>query len=1699
MNQRVMIKTLSKHKKYLFFGIIMLVVFAVPITRVNAAATITVNSTADDQNNDGECTLREAIVASNTDTASGAAVGECTAGSGADTIEFDISGTGLKTIHISSGMPTITRTVTIDGYTQTDAVVNNADFPDAMNGTLTVEIDAAGESGIYGFDINGSQADGTVIKGLIVNDIPYETFYLTDVDNVSLEGNYIGTSSTGTVADGGSSHGVRIGGSSTGNMIGGATAAKRNVISGNGNTGVLFYGSALTTGNFVQGNFIGVGADGTTRIGNSQQGVASSEGPTGNIIGGDGVGEGNVISGNGGIGVYLSGTGGANTVQGNHIGTNAAGSAGVYNGQGGIVVSNADSNTIGGSIVGARNVISGNSAHGISIIDDSDNNDISGNYVGVGSDGSTAMPNGVHGLLIEGGSGSNTIGGTSSGERNIISGNSEAGVFISGPTVNSNIVQGNYIGTDDTGAVDVGNGSYGLVLDNSPSNTVGGTTGVTVGGDCTGSCNVISGNGDDAIWLYGDSADNNVIKGNHIGTNVAGTGDLGNGGRGVNITFSADGTLVGGTTASDANLIRFNDVRGVSIPNSGSINNAIIGNSLYQNAISNIDLSEDGVTANDANDADNGPNDLLNYPEWGLFDDDSGDTEVTYDLDVPAGDYRIETFSDNGKTLVDSQNITHTGSGAESFSNTITGNNYSNLRMTATEIDGGLSSGFGSTSEYSEAYSDGTEIITVNSTADDSNDDGECTLREAITAANDNTESGISDGECIAGAATDTIEFDIAGAGPHTIQPGAALPSITADGTTINGYSETGAVENSGDYSACFVGTIMIEIDGQNAGSVSGLTISAENVTIRGLAINRFTYSGVYIGSASGTVVAGNILGLDDAGLVDHGNGDAGVDIRSTGDTLIGGTTAADRNLISGNEGFGGISSYADTGTITISGNCIGTDATGDTAIPNNHSGINLYQAEANMVIGGDTTHERNIISGNDENGISISESNVGDIKGNYIGVDADGEADLGNGMSGISADATSSVSYIGGLTSGERNIISGNDSDGIYLADGTGDTRIRGNYIGVDATGAVDLGNTDDGIIAGSTDIIIGGTASGARNVVSGNGAEGIELSSTATTALVQGNYIGLSASGSSGIGNTNIGLSTMGINTIVGGTASGAENVVSDNGAGGISVDGDDTTVIGNLVGTSADGLSEIGNTSVGIKSGGDNVIIGGDSATERNVVAGTIVGGNYAGSGIVLLSFGSGGSGGVVKGNYVGTNINGTVGGGFGNGGFGIFAIGDYSNGVIGGTASGEGNKVVSSGMNGIGANGFAGFGLYTNNISILGNQVYQSTSTGIRLMADTNGDFQPDTPIPFPNDAGDGDVGPNDYLNFPVLNSSSASAGSLDVNFDLDIPNTNTGVTGYRLEFFANDTGDASGNGEGQIYLGSANVSGDVSSHSETITLDPGVITTGDYDISATVTEIDGSADGFGSTSEFSAFLDNQEIIQPLDNDDDGVNDAVEDAGPNGGDGNDDGTQDSEQASVATILDAESDDYVTLALDSAGVCDQIDDFASKLESELSESDPDFIYPLTLVEFTIPCEDSVDGTLFWHGEEEFTTQIYRKFGPTTPGDVSSTSWYTSEQFITSTVDIDGNATATASFTLTDGEAGDDTGNDNVIVDANGPGLEVETTDSVVDSISSAVSDALSATGMNQYGIYAIAGALIIGGSVFIVKRKYQSRTSK
>ena len=136
-----------------------------------------------------------------------------------------------------------------------------------------------------------------------------------------------------------------------------------------------------------------------------------------------------------------------------------------------------------------------------------------------------------------------------------------------------------------------------------------------IGGLVDGTRNLISGNGDDGIDVGGVGTTSTSITRNFIGTDVAGTGDLGNTGEGVEISGGAINNNVGGTTAAAANTIAFNS-DGVSVLDNGTLGNSIRRNSIFSNDDLGIDLGDNGVTANDANDADNGPNRLQNFPEF---------------------------------------------------------------------------------------------------------------------------------------------------------------------------------------------------------------------------------------------------------------------------------------------------------------------------------------------------------------------------------------------------------------------------------------------------------------------------------------------------------------------------------------------------------------------------------------------------------------------------------------------------------------------------------------------------------------------------------------------------------------------------------------------------------------------------------------------------------------------------------------------------------------------------------------------------------------------------------------------------------------------------------------------------------------------------------------------------------------------------
>jgi len=364
---------------------------------------------------------------------------------------------------------------------------------------------------------------------------------------------------------------------------------------------------------------------------------------------------------------------------------------------------------------------------------------------------------------------------------------------------------------------------------------------------------------------------------------------------------------------------------------------------------------------------------------------------------------------------------------------------------------------------------------------------GNCSLRAAIEEANVNS-------------GTDTIKFNIPSSGVHTISPNSSLPDLT-DPVVIDGYSQPGASANTvvnGDNAV-----LLIELNGGTASS-AGLTIKTGNSTVQGLVINRFSAPGIQIVSGEHNTIQGNFIGTNPAGNSAPGNTYWNVNILSD-NNLVGGTSPAARNVISGAIIVSSVSpsgvgvSILSSGN-TVQGNFIGTDASGTMALGNQGAGVDARGLNGTNVIGGTTTGARNIISGNGSYGVFASDAT---IQGNFVGTDVTGTVALGNTQAGVGI----SGAIVGGSSPAARNIISGN-LNGVELFGSS--NQVSGNFIGTDATGTAALGNTQSGIVV--DDNVSGNTIGGATglgNTIAFNGNDGIAVLNPQPNQLVNDDAI--------------------------------------------------------------------------------------------------------------------------------------------------------------------------------------------------------------------------------------------------------------------------------------------------------------------------------------------------------------------------------------------------------------------------------------------------------------------------------------------------------------------------------------------------------------------------------------------------------------
>ncbi|MBU0686673.1 MAG: DNRLRE domain-containing protein [Candidatus Margulisbacteria bacterium] len=1382
----------------------------------------------------GVGTLRQAIIDANNNP-------------GPDTIDFNIPnteacytscGTGnVWVIRVDTALPAITDNYTvIDGTTQT---LNQGDTnPNGPEIVLTTN------EGVAPVDISGINitADHCTLEGITIYGFrvagpwwPYVGGVRITGDYNHIKGNYIGPACDGESAKG-NGHGVYISGGGTGNIIGGTTAAERNVISGNTWWGVCVGDNSPD--NTIIGNYIGPDKDGLQDVGNGGYGIYVWGAATSNtIVGGTTSAARNIISGNGYSGVLI-GDGTGAQIKGNYIGVDVNGTSILANDGAGVFLGLVSSNTIVGGITeGERNVISGNGDgagfddYGI-FISVSAGNRILGNYIGTNANGSAAIANNYSGIIIDGAT-NNIIGSNEAGGRNVISGNNAHGMIIGNST--DNYVMGNYIGVAANGIDDLGNTQDGIRIEGSSQRNV-------IGGSKSGGyTNVLSGNTLSGISIginwQARIAGTNEVYGNYIGTTATGEGNVGNSQYGVNISGGSTHNLIGGTITDEGNTIAYNGTAGsydgVYVTGSTTIYNTISHNSMLSNTDKGIELVSLG-------------NEELAAPAIDSALWNSGTGLTTIEGTCVAGIASVEVF------IADTTDDTAYGEGriflgavvpsGTTWTVTVTGATTADV-VTATNTDNS-----GNTSEFSlnRAVVDaGAGYYGVLNTYDSGRNSLRWCMNNAIAAGGNET-------IWFNIPTTDPGYTTEAGVNFWRISPISALPTMNVNGVHIDATTQ---VTNQGNVNP--FGPEVV-VSGTNAGSVNGFFITGSNCTLEGMVINNYStngYSGVLIYGANNRIV-GNYIGTDATGEAAAANY-RGVYSYGAGaiNNVIGGLGTTEGNVISGNTNVG--IQIIDAYYNVIQNNYIGTNQSGTAALANGSSGIDIYNGNY-CVIGGSTLEGRgnNIISGNTYNGVYVAVTSYVTVEGNYIGTDVYGTGDLGNGDVGVFFDTSGAYNIVGGSTPDKRNIISGNVSYGVFLED-VSSCEVKGNYVGVDVTGNTALKNENSGVSIGVNAFrnIIGGLTAGERNIISGNGnvgqynEYGVRIYNSPNNIVI-GNYIGTNWDGTAAVKNEQSGILIDGASAtgnIIGSNEAGGRNIISGNDESGIFIHfAPGNRVIGNYIGTDVNGTADLGNNSAGVNIQGNTAIsniVGGKTTAERNVISGNndngmFIGnnwqgyaagscevyGNYIGvdkTGLIDLGntnygifiYGAGAtnniigtseaggrnvisgnsltgifiSGGAnyhyIRGNYIGTTATGE--GNVGNSQMGLYLTGGAHHIMIGGPTTYEGNVIAYNGTSGS-FDGIYLSGAATDYNTITHNSIFSNTDLGIDLAGD----------------------GANDDLLYPTISTAGYYPDSGETHISGTCESNVVSVEVYNVGV----TPDPSGYGEGQTFLGVASASG-----------------------------------------------------------------------------------------------------------------------------------------------------------------------------------------------------------------------------------------------------------------------------------------------
>jgi hypothetical protein len=1088
------------------------------------------------------------------------------------------------------------------------------------------------------------------------------------------------------------------------------------------------------------------------------------------------------------------------------------------------------------------NSIAGNAGNGINLIGSPDN------YIGINQIGSQPalpgigplLPNGHDGILI--GPAANGVGTASTNNSlgtyyeadvtrhyeplntgpNVIAGNRQNGVELTGSGTSNNSVVDNFIGTD-TGKTAHANGGDGISISaRAHNNTIGGT-GLFLNGDWSNGSdgNVIAGNSGNGISLGGLGTTENLIEGNLIGGTASGTDSLPNGQAGVVVHGGASRNTIGGTggvavKTGDGNLISGNVGDGILINGRGTMDNIAWGNWIGTTYTGTVFLNNSGNGAEIAGGASfnsigaeglgigpmQGGNLISSNTQFGVYVHDSGTSANQVMNNYIGTDVTGASALGNleaGVLIGAGADHTEVGLARGVNENVISGNGGEGVGISDT----------GTTANSVQGNLIGTSA--------------------AGTAALGNQFSGVE----IMNSATGNTIGGIPAA--SNLPVGNVISANQADGVLIVGPAigtgTTGNVVEGNNIGTDLAGMVALP----NKGRGVAVGVSASGNTIGGSAsgagnlISGNGIAGVWIYTSNNTL-QDNEIGTKASGAAALGNSGPGVVINGSNNLVAG-------NLISGNNGDGLLLNGSDN---VVQGNYIGTDRTGTIAVGNTGHGLNISinTGPGGNTVGGTAPGSANLISANGGDGMLItgpaSSNNL--IEGNEIGTVAGGGQALGNVLNGIIVYNTSgfTIGGAGGVGPGlPGNLISGNGS-GVVL-NGPGNSLV-GNWIGIDSTGNGSLGNRRNGVVIGTTGNTVGGSTTGAGNVISGNGSNGVLITGTnASGNVLLGNLIGTNATGTSGLGNHLVGVRIQGAggNTL-GGIAAGDTNVISANSGSGVVLSGAGSTqnlVIGNDIGTNnqGQGASSLANSGDGvdIANGAHGNTIGGAGGVGVGLPGNLIS--NNAGDGVNIT--GGGTNGNQVAGNLIGTDLSGQN--RLGNGGHGVFLSNGAQQNTIGGGALALRNVIAFNGKAGVAVGSSAADSTTLYN-EILFNSRFSNTGIGIDLGDDGV----------TPNSPGGPHTGPNQLQNTPVITSAVATGpGNTDITVSLN--STPNGL--FIIQLFIS-LPDQSGFGQGQTVIDTFSLSTDGAGNGSVSVSVPRDLA-GQF-VTATAT------DSSGDTSEFS---------------------------------------------------------------------------------------------------------------------------------------------------------------------------------------------------------------------------------------------------